>query len=244
MFTIGILQPAYIPWLGFFEQLIKTEAFIIYDDVQFDKHGWRNRNRIKGPNGVQWLTIPVFTKGGPHKINETRINNNTPWIHKHLQSLSTCYKKAKYFFQYFGEIEDILASNEWEFLAELDIAIIKLICRWLEIKTPLYRSSSLNISGNRIERLINICKLFNATRFYEGESGKNYIDVEKFSKENINVTFQHYQHPVYPQLFGPFESHLSVLDLVFNCGPQSKETIIRHSGNKKALTERQNAEER
>ena len=133
MCTIGILQPGYMPWLGFFEQMIKTDVFILYNDVQFDKHSWRNRNRIKGPNGIQWLTVPVLTKGGPYKINEIKINNNTQWVHKHLQSLITCYKKAKYFSPYFEEIKTILTSHKWEFLAELDVAIIKMISEWLEI---------------------------------------------------------------------------------------------------------------
>lgn len=221
MKVIGILQPGYLPWIGFFEQLYRSDIFVLYDDVQYDKNGWRNRNRIKTAQGPLWLTVPVLTRGRKtQKINEVVIDSKENWPKKHLRALETNYSPAPYFKDYFPPFESIL-SKKWERLADLCVCLIKKISELLEIRTPLFRSSELNVTGERDERLIKICQKFGAQVFYEGETGKNYIDIEKFKKQGVQVQFQGYRHPVYPQLHGEFISHLSIVDLLFNHGPES-----------------------
>ncbi|MBW2605470.1 MAG: WbqC family protein [Deltaproteobacteria bacterium] len=223
---VGILQPGYIPWLGFFEQVYRSNKFVLYDDVQFDKNSWRNRNRIKTPDGPLWLTIPVRQKGHiSQTLLETEIAEKKRWPRKHLNSLKSCYAKAPYFDRYIDDLSEIL-QQEWTCLVDLDIALIKYLLRELEITTPLIRSSELGISGKKTERLISICKALEATTFYEGAAGRNYMEEKKFEEAGIRLEYQDYHHPTYPQLYGDFIPYLSVIDLLFNCGDESLEIII------------------
>lgn len=223
---IGILQPGYLPWLGFFEQLYKTDIFVIYDDVQYDKNGWRNRNRIKTSQGIQWLTVPVLIKGQQQPlVKEVKINNVLNWRRKHLTALKTNYSKAFYFNRYFDLFEEVF-SMEWELLVDLDIKLIKMICKEIKLEREIVFSSDLDIEGERIERLVKICKKFGADTFYEGASGRSYIDDQIFLKEGITVEYQDYVHPVYTQLYGDFQPYLSIIDLLFNEGERSLDIII------------------
>jgi len=229
--VIGILQPGYLPWLGFFEQIIKSDIFVIYDDVQYDKHSWRNRNRIKIINGIQWLSIPVFfSLKDKTKIKDVKINNEVCWSRKHLHSIKMNYSKAKFFKDYIEIFEKGYLRN-WEYLIDCDIYFIEQLLDNLNIKEKsIFFSSELNISSNdRIMRLIEICKHFEANIFYEGAAGKNYIDTEVFEKNGIQVIFQDYHHPIYNQLYGEFVSHLSVIDLLFNEGNKSYEIILNNN---------------
>ena len=176
---IGILQPGYLPWLGFFEQIIQSDIFVIYDDVQYDKHSWRNRNRIKTANGVQWLTVPIsFSLNEKTKIKDVKINNNF-WQKKHFQAIKLNYSRAKFFKNYIEIFENAYTMN-WKYLIDCDMYFIEKLMEILNIKNKkIYFSSNLNITGNRIERLINICKYFDANIFYEGSAGKNYINITK-----------------------------------------------------------------
>lgn len=226
MKTIGILQPGYLPWLGFFEQLYKSDIFVIYDDVQYDKNGWRNRNRIKTPNGPIWLTVPVLTTGkSSQKVCEAVPDPKVNWGEKHLKSIEMNYRKAPFFSEYFPGLQDILLRT-WPLLADLDCVLIKWLMNVLGFEREIVRSSTLGIGGDKIERLVQICKRFDANCFYEGQSGENYIDVGDFEKEGIRVDFQNYRHPVYKQLYGPFLSHLSIIDLTFNHGSSSLQTLL------------------
>lgn len=218
---IGILQPGYLPWLGFFEQVYKSDVFVIYDDVQYDKHGWRNRNRIKTANGIQWMTVPVLVKGKQHPlIKDVRIDNSSNWRKKHLASITANYSKALYFDDYIGLFQRCL-EREWEFLLDLDMEFISQFCEALGLKRNIFCSSDLGISGDKVDRLINICNHFGADVFYEGQAGKNYIDEDIFLQRGISVEYQDYQHPVYSQLYGDFVPYLSIVDLLFNEGPNS-----------------------
>jgi hypothetical protein len=219
---IGILQPGYLPWLGFFEQIYRSDLFVIYDDVQYDKHGWRNRNRIKTANGIQWLTVPVhISLKEPLLIKEVRIDNKQSWAKKHLLSIKQNYVKAPFYKNYRAIVEEAY-SHEWEFLIDIDMYFIERLMEafGIHVKT-ITRSSSLGIEGGRIERLIKICKNFGADVFYEGTAGKNYIEDRQFAQHGITVEYQDYKHPVYRQLYGDFVSHLSAIDLLFNHGPES-----------------------
>ena len=219
---IGILQPGYLPWLGFFEQMYRSNIFVIYDDVQYDKHGWRNRNRIKTANGIQWLTVPVHVSlKEPLLIKEVRIDNRQNWAKKHLLSIRQNYAKAPFLKEYINIFEEAY-SKEWEYLVDVDMYFITKLAECLHMKDKeIIMSSNLNVKGDRIERLINICKIFNANTFYEGAIGKNYIDEGYFNRHGIKVEYQDYKHPVYKQLYGVFVPYLSAIDLLFNHGRES-----------------------
>lgn len=219
----GILQPGYLPWLGFFEQMLRSHIFVLYDDVQYDKHGWRNRNRVKGPGGPQWLTVPVRFKGlNKPNINEVFIDPAQPrWAKKHCLTLRQLYSKAPFFADYYPSLEETL-ERAWERLLDLDVALIRLIAGWLGLSPEIVMSSSLACPGDDpTQRLVDICRAVGATIFYEGSSGRNYLDLPRFADAGLQVVFQDYECQPYPQLYGEFISHLAIVDLLFNCGPQS-----------------------
>ncbi|MGN7613865.1 WbqC family protein [Magnetococcales bacterium HHB-1] len=226
MTVLAVLQPGYLPWLGYFDQLARADFFIHYDDVQFDKHGWRNRNRIKGPDGPQWLTVPVHHKGRHgQKILDVEINNQIKWGQKHSRSLELCYSKAPFRDTYLPQIKEIL-QHPWKQLIDLDLTLIEALAQFLNINTPTYRASELNISGSQSERLLKICQHFGVTTYLSGDSAKNYLDLALFASHQIEVVWQSYQHPEYTQQFGAFHAHLSVVDLLFNEGPESQKRFI------------------
>jgi hypothetical protein len=222
-----IMQPSYLPWMGYFDLVLQGDHFLVYDNVQFDKDGWRNRNRIKTPNGPLWLTVPVLTKGQNKPTNrEIRINNLEFWAKKHLKSIEQNYKKAPHFEAIYPMIESIL-SREWNFLIDLNMEFIRKFCEYLKIPGKFGFASELKIDlpEGKNEKLIALCKHFKADEFYEPEGGRGYIEPEMFQSQGIRLTFQNFQHPQYTQLYGAFVSHLSVVDLLFNCGAASEKYI-------------------
>lgn len=234
---IGILQPGYLPWLGFFNQLRQVDCFVLYDDVQYTKNDWRNRNRIKTPNGVQWLTVPVLTSGKPRQlIKDTRIDNSTDWAKAHLKSIKQNYSKARYFTKYFDELEWVYSEKQ-DWLLELDALLIAVLREMLNIQVPLRFSSELGLDpdADREWRLINICTKLGADVFLEGNAGRSYLEGENtklFLDNGIKIEYQDYHHPVYSQLYGDFVPYLSVLDLLMNEGPNSLGILsdaIQHS---------------
>ena len=219
--TIGILQPSYLPWLGYFEQIFRADVFVLYDDVQFEKGSWRNRNRIKTPQGAQWLTVPVLTKGREFPpINEVRVNNTEPWQKKHLRGLAQYYSKAPHYAEYAPKLARII-DQPWEKLCDLNIALIRHLSAVLGITTPMLLASELGIPGSGAARLVDILTQLGGTVFYEGAAGRDYIDESLFSSRGMRVEFQDYAHPEYTQLHGGFIPFLSVVDLLFNHGPNS-----------------------
>jgi hypothetical protein len=222
-----ILQPSYLPWLGYFAQLHRSDVFVIYDDVQFDKNGWRNRNRIKTAQGAQWLSVPVCTTGQNRPTNrDIGIDNKQAWRKKHQESIRQNYARAPFFNEYFFTFEAIYA-REWHRLFDLNIACFETLCRMLGIRREIRLASELGVSGESTERLIGICQKLGADRFYEGAAGRAYIDDRLFTEAGIAIEYQDYQHPIYPQLHGDFVPFLSVVDLLFNCGPRSLEILAR-----------------
>ena len=219
--VIGILQPSYLPWLGYFEQIHTSDVFVVYDDVQFEKGSWRNRNRIKTPQGAHWLTVPVLTKKKmTQPINAVCVNNNDGWAKKHIKTIEQYYSKAPFFGDYAPELFSLLEKN-WTLLSELNMTLIRWFNDLFGITTPLVFSSELDIQGKSNERLISIIEHFEGNVFYEGSAGRAYIEEPLFEKSGIRVRYQDYGHPVYSQLHGDFVSHLSVLDLLLNHGPES-----------------------
>lgn len=222
--TICILQPGYLPWLGFFDQLDQSDEFVLFDTVQYDKHGWRNRNKIKTRQGEQWLTVPVLTKGEAYQtIAGVRINNDDKWQKKHVSSIKQNYSRSKYY-EIAQNVCSVIQTPQF-LLKDLDYAIIKCLMKHLGINKHLWFSSSLDSAGGKNGRLIKIIKQLGGDKFIEGSAGSSYIDLQMFKDAGISVSFQEYQHPVYDQLYGDFVPYLSVLDLLCNCGPKSLEII-------------------
>lgn len=222
-----VLQPGYLPWLGFFDQMAKSDVFVYYDDVQFDKHGWRNRNRIKGPQGPVWLTVPVLHKGRMgQSIVDVEIDNTVNWGRKHIESTRQFYSRAPFTKTYLPQLEELLGRT-WSHLWELDLAVVELFCGWMGLSRPVYRSSQLGIGGERNERLLALCQHFGADQYLSGSAARCYLDEALFERHGIAVQWHDYVHPVYTQQNGPFEPYLSVLDLLLNCGGADALSIIQ-----------------
>jgi hypothetical protein len=221
MTTLVVLQPGYLPWLGFFDQLRRSDVFVYYDDVQFDKEGWRNRNRIKSQTGPMWLTVPILHAGRHgQKIVDVEIDNRQKWAKKHVASIAQSYARAKYRERYLPELEALLAKP-FDLLVELDIAVATLLAGWLGIERRIERSSKLGIEGGQSDRLLSLCRHLGADRYLSGDSAKDYLDVRLFAESGITVEWQSYRHPTYPQLHGEFVPFLSTIDLLLNMGPES-----------------------
>ena len=222
---VTILQPSYLPWLGFFEQMCRSDQFVLYDDVQFTRRDWRNRNRIRVLEGSVWLTVPVIQKNKyEQSLLETKIDNSTSWKRKHLETIRCHYSKTPFFDLHFPWCEKIF-NREWDFLLDLSLETIQYLKGALKINTPLLRSSELDQSGNKTERLISICKQLGATQYLSGESAKNYISEKDFFDQGIELEYQEYHHPEYPQRYEGFVPFLSTIDLLFNCGDKSLEFL-------------------
>lgn len=234
--VIGVHQPQYMPWLGYFDKIDRADVFVLLDTVQFKKNEWQNRNRIKTAQGWQWLTVPVLYKF-PQKIYEVAINNNNNWRDIHRKSLQTNYSKSSYFNDIIEFLDNVF-SAQWDDIAPLNIFIVKELAQILGVNTRIYVASDLDkFPDDPDDRLIAITKYFNGTTYLAGSGGKAYMKTEKYEKAGITVQFQEFCHPVYPQLFGKFEPFMSVLDLLLNCGPESL-SILRGeyecSGNRRA----------
>ena len=216
--TVVVLQPGYLPWLGFFDQLRRADVFVYYDDFQYDKHGWRNRNRIKTQSGPLWLTVPVrHGDAGFPRILDVEIDGRTPWARKHVSSVRQAYARAPFLARYLPALEEVL-QRKWERLVDLDMACVDLMAGWFGLRTRIERSSALGIQGERSERLAAICARFGATRYVSGDAAAEYLDVGVFERAGIAVEWQRYEHPTYPQLHGAFIPYMSALDLLLNCG--------------------------
>jgi hypothetical protein len=224
--TVVILQPGYLPWLGFFDQLRRAQVFVYYDDVQYDKHGWRNRNRIKTQTGPAWLTVPVRHSGlGLPSILQVEIDARVPWARKHIASIRQAYTAAPFLRQYLPPLEELL-HRQWERLVDLDIAVVDLMAAAFGLTRRIERSSTLNIGGEKTERLLNICRHFGASTYLSGAAAETYLDEPLFKKAGVKVEWQRFEHPVYPQLHGAFIPHLSALDLLLNCGGESAAAVL------------------
>jgi hypothetical protein len=226
---VAILQPGYLPWLGFFEQMHRVDTFVLYNDVEYTKQDWRNRNRIKTHDGVRYLTVPVKSASHTTPINEIEIHYGERWQHKHLANLKQHYGgKAPYFDEYFPAIKRAI-ETDYTYLDDLDTSLIEVLRGQLGLDdTKLLRSSELEYErvSDPNRKLLSLCQSLGVDYLYEGYSAQNYFDVELFDDHGIEVEFQDYDHPTYPQPHGDFESHLSVVDLLFNCGPESLEILI------------------
>jgi hypothetical protein len=228
--NVVILQPSYIPWRGYFDQISRADLFIFYDDVQYDKHGWRNRNQIKTAQGRQWLTIPVHsggvTQGVP--IMDVKIDWSKAWAKSHWKSLSISYSKAPFFRRYAPFLEPFYQRQD-DFLADFTIDVTMALARELGIdQTRFMRSSSLaGIDGQKTDRLIQILTRVGTTHYISGPSARDYIEQEKFDAAGITLEYMQYDYPEYPQMYPPYEPQVSAIDLLFMTGPDASKYFCK-----------------
>jgi hypothetical protein len=216
----AIHQPQFMPWLGYFDKIVRSDIFIFIDNVQFKKNEFQNRNKVKTAQGWMWLTIPVLYQY-PEHINEVRINNRIDWRKKHLRALEINYHKAPYFDDFFPDVEHFYAQDS-EFISETNRASVLMLMGMLGIHKETEVASALgHLPEEPSERLAAICEFVKADTYLSGTGGQDYLDLEPFNKKGITVLFQDFKHPVYMQLYGDFIPYLSLLDLLFNCGPDS-----------------------
>lgn len=216
-------QPAYLPWLGLFDKIARSDAFCILDTAQFSSGDFINRNRLKSPRGAIWLTVPVHAKNHM-PICDVRIRGDG-WRRKHLATLEHCYFKAPFFHRYAPEIAVVLERSHAS-LRELTVELLRVLLAQLGIGTRLVFASDYDFAGKKSEYLLNMCRGLGATAYISGVRGRNYLDAAAFFAEGIGVEFQNYRHPVYRQRFGAFVPNLSVLDLLFNVGPRSLDVLL------------------
>lgn len=224
----AILQPSYIPWRGYFHQIYKADLFVFYDDVQYDKRGWRNRNRIKTARGPEWLTVPVASKGA--QLDHTPINAipicwDRAWNEKHWLTIKHAYAQAPYLDHYAPLLESFY-SRRPQWLADFTIETTIALAAELGIaQTRFVRASALSATGQKTERLLNILRIVGATHYISGPSARAYIEPEQFAAAGITLEYMTYDYPVYPQLHGQFESQVSILDLLLMTGPAAGQYI-------------------
>lgn len=224
--VVGMMQPTYLPWIGYFELIDKSDLFVFLDDVQFSKADWHQRNKIKAPNGPMWLTVPTIgTPGKSQNINEVRIDQSQRnWALKHLRSIRVYYERAPFFEDYFGQITDIYRAP-WVKLQDFTVAMITWIRDRLEIRTPFIFSSSMDVTATGNQRLVDICRKLEIYRFYDTAGAAAFIDNEMMAQAGVDVIFQEYRHPVYTQQHGKFIPYMCALDLLLNEGPHSLEIL-------------------
>ena len=223
MKKIAILQSNYIPWKGYFDLINMVDEFIFYDEVQYTKNDWRNRNKIKTPQGIQWLTIPVRQESLDQKIKDTKISDKK-WNIKHWRTISQNYSKSKYFKDYKDIFEELYLKCDEEYLSQINYKFITTINEILEIKTKLIWSSEFELVDGQTEKLLGICKDCNADIYLSGPAAKDYFNEDLAKQENIKVEWMDYSgYKEYEQLNPPFEHGVTILDLIFNKGDRAKE---------------------
>ena len=222
-------QPNYLPYPGFFDKIAQADAFLIVDTVQFVKRGpfgWIHRNRIRTAQGWQWLSLPVKTHGKFHqRICDAELDNRLPWRRKHLRSLSLSYAKAPHFGEHREFFQD-LYGREWQRLAPICEEIIRYLIGAFGLEAEVFRLSDRDVGGKGTDLIVNFCREYGADTYISGMHGRDYLDLPAFEKAGIQVVFQDYQSPVYPQCHsGEFIPGLSAIDLLFNVGPKSLSTL-------------------
>lgn len=232
---VGIIQSNYIPWRGYFDFIDDVDLFIFYDDVQYSKHSWRNRNKIKTQNGLIWLTVPVlFSLNEGTLIQNAKIDYGSNWVNKHVDSIKFSYGKTPFYNVYSKDFFDIL-NQKFKTISELNVSINKWMLEKFDINTKIKMSSEFNSVGSKTDKLIDILTKAGATSYLSGPAAKGYLEVEKFENAGIGLEYKVYQYGEYPQRFGKFEPNVSALDLLFNCGDDSKNYLKSLKPNKKVI---------
>lgn len=219
MKKVAILQSNYIPWKGYFDMIAAVDEFILYDDMQYTRRDWRNRNQIKTPQGIQWLTVPVKAKGKYYQsIRETEIEGSQ-WAKDHWRTLSQNYRRAAYFNEIAQWLEPLYVDKCYTHLSVLNRRFIEAICAYLGIRTVISNSWDYPLFDGKTERLADLCTSAGGSEYISGPAAKDYIEESVFIERGIKLTwFDYIGYPEYPQLWGEFAHGVSILDLLFNCG--------------------------
>jgi hypothetical protein len=225
-------QPSYLPWLGYLHKIARSEIFVVMDDLQYEAQNFQNRNRVKVNNGAHWLTVPLVRGSQRDRICDRRINNDASpkehWQHRSWQTLTTHYRRAPYFRTYAPELEAVY-TRRWEQLVELDLHMTRLMMGWFGIDRPLVLASTLALAGEKSARILDMCQKVGGDVYLSGAGGSTgYLDTEMFARAGVKVTWQQFVHPVYEQRYPEhgFISHLSAIDLLFNCGPETSRALF------------------
>lgn len=223
----AIMQPTYLPWIGYLDLIDRSDVFVFLDSVQFARRSWQQRNRVNAPSGPQWLTVPVLSKGKrEQRICEVVIDASSRFAESHLRTIRHLYASAPFFEAYYGPLSDVLRGG-YERLVDLNIAVIQWLCAAIGIATPTLRSSTLEAQGRKADLLAEICGTLGAARYLSAEGSREYIQAsDAFARRGIEVVYHQYQHPEYRQQGTGFTPYLSSLDLLLNEGPSSL-TVIR-----------------
>lgn len=223
MTRVAVLQSNYLPWKGYFDIIHRVDICVIYDDVQYTKNDWRNRNRIVTANGLQWLTVPVGDSIS-RLIKGVTIPRHQ-WQEKHWKSIVQAYSKSPYFHLYREELREVYLDSIWHSLSELNLSLMRFVCRSLGIKTEFRDSGEFDLSGEKSERLLNLLSQIGAHEYISGPAAKGYLDSSAFHSADIAVEYMQYKYPSYPQRFEPFTHEVSAIDLLFAVGRDAGEFI-------------------
>ncbi|MFE2008521.1 WbqC family protein [Pseudomonas guariconensis] len=223
MKKVAIVQSNYIPWKGYFDMIAAVDEFIIYDDMQYTRRDWRNRNQIKTPQGVQWLTVPVLVKGKYHqKINETEIDG-AEWADLHFKALTQNYKRSGHFAEIMEWLQPLYKNRSYTHLSALNLTFIQAVCQYLGIETRITCSSDYTLVDGKTERLADLCVQAGATEYISGPAARDYISSDIFCRAGVSLTWFDYSgYAEYPQQWGAFTHAVTILDLLFNCGKDSR----------------------
>ncbi len=219
-------QPVYLPWLGLFHKIAMADLFCYFDIAQYQTKDFNNRNKIKTHSGEIWLSAPVESKNHLEKsVGEIRLIQNG-WQRKHFKSIQLAYQKAPYVRDYIGGLEDLLIAQHFETLSDLNLEMLRYLMKSLAIDTPIVKASAYTFTGAKSDLVLDMCLQLKADIYIFGAQGLDYADVDKFRAQGVEPVFQDYHHPTYTQLHGAFLPYMSVIDLLFNEGPRSRDILL------------------
>lgn len=225
--TAVIHQPDFLPYLGFFERMLHCDIFVVLDHVQYIKGGWQNRDKIKTPEGVKWLTVPLQIKGNTFSpYNRVLVSNNADWRMQHLVTIRRCYRSAAYFDEVYEIIENAYAKR-CDLMIDFNLGLLRLLMDMFDVHPPLVFSSELNPQEKSNDMIVDILKKVGAETYLSGVGAKDYFDERPFREASIEVIWQSFVHPVYTQLYGDFVPYLSSIDMLFNCGIDKSREMLR-----------------
>ena len=225
---VAIHQPHFIPWLGYLHRMAQVDAFIVLDHVQFERRNYQNRAQVRIEGEARWLTVPVIQRSQKERIVDKEVDNSArAWGPNHFATLRHAYRQAGFFSTYAAAFREVLEAR-WQHLVELDLAMLKVLREAFGIRTPLLRSSQLDVEGAKAQLILNLCKAVGARALLAGFGGsRGYLDSGKFARHGIEIRWHEFTHPVYKQCgAAPFIPGLASVDLLFNAGPASRAILM------------------
>lgn len=226
MTSIAILQSNYLPWKGYFDIIAAVDTFVVYDCVQYTKNDWRNRNRIKSPEGTRWLTLPVRRESLEMRIDEARVLDEKV-LRKHWMTIEQTYRKAPGFRAMKDVVAPLFDRPTPELLSGLNVGLIRSFCEILGIGTSIVDSSEFDLAGDRVDRLVEICRQAGADTYLSGPAARSYLDEAPFTAAGVDVAWMDYDgYPTYEQPYPPFDHHVSIVDLVLCAGEAAPDLML------------------